>query len=132
MKGFYGHIHGVIPLYIDGRFIYENVRICQARIRFCRVEVSLVYTKTGVGEKHSVHIIYSLIWVSDQEILCSQEKVSVLILDSGNGHGNGFCVHQRILYHQKKEEEKQKFLNLSIKRTQCITNIIGLLAKFDN
>ena len=54
------------------------------------IEVSLVYTKSGVVDKCSVNIIYSLIWVSDHEVLCSQETVSVLILDSEH-----FCVHRR-------------------------------------
>ena len=41
-----------------------------------------MYTnKSGVGDKRSVNIIYSL-RVSDSEILCRQEKVSVLILNS--------------------------------------------------
>ena len=45
------------------------------------VEVSLLYTKYGVGDNRSVNVIYSLILVSDHEILCSQEKVLVLIMD---------------------------------------------------
>ena len=36
--------------------------------------------KFGVGDKNSGNIIYSLILVSDWEILCSEEKVSVLII----------------------------------------------------
>ena len=46
--------------------------------------------KSGVCEKHSVNIIYSLIWVSDSEVLCTQENVSVLNLDS-----EFVCVHRR-------------------------------------
>ena len=48
--------------------------------------------KPGVGDKCSVNIINSLIWVADRKILCLQEKVSVLILDSEKN-----CVHRRLI-----------------------------------
>ena len=56
--------------------------------------------KSGVGDKHSVNIIHSLIWVSDREILCTHEKVLVWIwiTEYFVFTGDGFSLKGELLF----------------------------------
>ena len=64
-----------------------------ARLSGLAREVSLVYTKSGEGEKENLMKASNL-------ILCSQGKVLVLIWDSEKFCVHRRWIHQRILYVQ--------------------------------